>query len=575
MNRNGFRYRSLAPAAVAVVASFALPTFAANLLLNPGFEFPASTTNPDPTNPTDWTFYSYGTTGGLDIERANYNNANTVANHTPGGTWGVWLKTFEQGTQGVYQSFNSGVQPNTPYTFSGWYYFESAFDSTSDAVVDVELTFLGASNNDLGGDTATYIYASTTAQADDASWVAGNSAVDQSFVSPPVNTFTQYSVTANAPAGTKSVVVSFDYHAANGTSGANISAFADDGDLEGAGNPQNIPTWSPDSSGDWNSTGNWSIFSVPNGIGVEADFMGAITQNRNIYTDIPVTVGTLNFNNANKYVIDGAGSLTLQTASGNAQVIVQQGTQEINVPLTLASNTTFNVASGANLVIADPISINSGLSLTQTGTGTVTYESTITAGSSSMIAFGNSSTANSLTLLSGSKAILSGTGTVLTLQQGLNLASGAKLDVAKDQVDVDYTGASPAATIGSELATAYANGTWTGNGITSSAASYAAGTSVGYYDNGSIVKVEFTWIGDLNCDGVINATDKAMMGTAGTGWQHGDLNYDGKVNADDYALFAYGAAMAGSKNISMVPEPGAFGCVLAAGLLTRRRKAAN
>ena len=84
-------------------------------------------------------------------------------------------------------------------------------------------------------------------------------------------------------------------------------------------------------------------------MGAEADFFGAITSNHTVYTDAPVTVGTINFNNANTYQIAGTGSLTLQTSTGNAQVIVQQGTQELDLPVTLASNTTFNVAGGATL----------------------------------------------------------------------------------------------------------------------------------------------------------------------------------------------------------------------------------
>ena len=77
------------------------------------------------------------------------------------------------------------------------------------------------------------------------------------------------------------------------------------------------------------------------------------------------------------------------------------------------------------------------------------------------------------------------------------------------------------------------------------------------------MNIERTWIGDLNLDGVINNADYLLMGSTGSGWQHGDLNYDGKINADDYSLFAYGAAeIAGSRNVSVVPEPGAQSCSL-------------
>jgi len=89
-------------------------------------------------------------------------------------------------------------------------------------------------------------------------------------------------------------------------------------------------------------------------------------------------VGTLVFNNTSTYVIAGAGSLTLQAGGGGAQVVVQAGTQEINLPLTIASSTTFNVAAGATLIIGDPLTINAGMTLTQTGGGSVVYRSTVT-----------------------------------------------------------------------------------------------------------------------------------------------------------------------------------------------------
>jgi hypothetical protein len=555
------RNRALFPAVALVIAGYGLPARAVNLLSNPGFEYPQNVGSESTANPSDWVF----TTSGGEIERENFEN------NTPGGVYSIWPKEFEAGSATAYQTFTDGVVGNTPYTFSGYWYFQSNFNTT-DAVVDVELSFFSSTTlSSETSATATYIYASSQAQSDDSAWAAGNGTTFAQFVNPPTGAFTQYSVTATAPAGTKMIAVSFDYDAANATSGPTLSGFADDGDLEGAGNPPSVPTWSVDSSGDWNNTANWNTFTVPNGVGAAAQFEGAISANRNVYTDVPVTVGSMLFNSPNKYVIDGAGSITLQAASGNATVTVQAGTQEINLPLTLASSTVLNVSSGATLVMADPISINSGLTLTQTGSGTVTYESTITVGSSSSIAFGNSTHAHALTLQSSSSASIGGTGTVLTLDS-LSLASGAKLDIGKGQVDLPYTGASPASTIAGELKTAYASGTWSGNGITSSSASFSQGTSVGYYDTGTQVNIERTWIGDLNLDGIVNSADMAAMGTAGGGWQHGDLNYDGVVNADDYALFAYGSALSGGRSISSVPEPGVGALLIFAALLPRRHR---
>lgn len=559
-----------------VTAGAVLPVRATNLLLNPGFEYPLNAGSESSANPTDWTFTeSLG-----EIERENFQNHTAPTATVPSPEYSVWLKSFEKGTATAFQSFSNGVQAGGTYTFSGYYYFEANWPSVSDAVVDLELTFFNGSTP-LGAE-ATYIYANSSAQSDDAAWAAANGPTYASFVSPPTGGWTQYSVTATAPANTNTVIVSFDYDAANATSGPSLGSFADDADLEGPGVPPTIPNWNVDSSGDWNVAGNWSTFSIPNAVDAVAQFEGSITANRNVYTDIPVTVGSMVFNNANKYVIDGAGSLTLQVSTGNASITVQQGTQEINLPTTIASNTVLNVSTGATLVMADPISINSGLTLTQTGGGNVTYESTITVGSSSSIAFGNSTYAHALTLQSGASASITGDGNNVELDS-LALASGTKLDLGKNETTINYVGVSPATTIGSELKTGYNGGNWSGtSGITSSAASFAQGTSVGYYDTGSSVIVRYTWIGDLNLDGTVNASDVALMGKIPTsgpmagqiGWFDGDLNYDGKINADDWSLFAYGEAIAGGRSITTLPEPSVAGVLLiAAGVRGRRRKA--
>ncbi|MCY2954337.1 MAG: DUF6531 domain-containing protein [Planctomycetota bacterium] len=56
----------------------------------------------------------------------------------------------------------------------------------------------------------------------------------------------------------------------------------------------------------------------------------------------------------------------------------------------------------------------------------------------------------------------------------------------------------------------------------------------------SDVLVKYTWDGDANLDGVINADDYFQIDsgyiTQAKGYQNGDFNYDGVINADDYFL---------------------------------------
>src|SRR5262249_12840228 len=148
-----------------------------------------------------------------------------------------------------------------------------------------------------------------------------------------------------------------------------------------AGSPPTPFVWSLDAHGNWNANGNWSGNVAPNAVGATARLMGKITQNRSIYSDIALTLGTLIVNNSvASYVIDGAGSMTFQVSSGTGSIDVQAGSHKINLPLTFASNTNINVAGGATLTIADPMTINASTTVTKTGNVVIQAPLTILSG---------------------------------------------------------------------------------------------------------------------------------------------------------------------------------------------------
>jgi hypothetical protein len=355
--------------------------------------------------------------------------------------------------------------------------------------------------------------------------------------------------------------------------------------------------WASTSSGDWNNIDNWNGGTAPNAVGAEADFFGAISSNHTVTTDAPVTVGTLNFNNANTYQIAGTGSLTLQSSSGNAQIIVQNGTQELNIPTTIASNTTLNVASGATLIIANPVTINSGESLTQTGTGTVTYQSIITVNSNGAIAFADSTHAHELSLASGATATLGGP--VLEVDSISNLGT---INIENNKLLVNYgSGPDPIASIAAWIKNGFYD--LAGPQIISSdiaAADAASGLSygIGYADSADpgnpanlpsgTIEVMFTLLGDANLDGTVNSEDFTLfsehLGQSGQMWDDGDFNSDGTVNTEDFTLFSHnlgesaslagGALEANGLSLANVPEPMSAGMMAMAGLgiLRRRRR---
>ncbi len=286
--------------------------------------------------------------------------------------------------------------------------------------------------------------------------------------------------------------------------------------------------------------------------GAAAEFLSSITSNHTVFTDAADTVGTLTFDNANTYEITGTGSLTLQTTSGSAQVNVQEGSQEINLPTTLASNTVFNVSSGATLTIGNPLTINSGVNLTQTGSGSVVYNSIINVGSSASIAFADSTHAHELSVASGGTASITSPSGGVVLEVD-SLANSGTVNVANNEMLINYgSGTSPLSTVISELKTGYNGGAWNGPGIDSTSAHAHAGYGLGFADAADsgnpahlasgTVEVKYVLLGDANLDGTVNGTDFSILaanfGLGVTNWDQGNFLFTSSVNGSDFSALA-------------------------------------
>jgi hypothetical protein len=248
-------------------------------------------------------------------------------------------------------------------------------------------------------------------------------------------------------------------------------------------------------------------------------------------------------------------SLTINSLGGDDALTVDTGGQ---ASLGLAQ-LIFNAAAGANSIMLSGGSAR----IDSTATGG-TLNTTVAAGaqlSTSRLV------QNGLTIQgNGRVTLLPAEGTsVIT---NLNLAAGATLDIGSGALVVDYAGTSPAATVRDRIlagrGAAGLGATWTGTGITSSAAAQAnqaepESRSIGYAENAALplgayttfrgqavdataVLIAYTRTADANLDGVVNDNDVTLIGAsyapgaAGGVWALGDFEYNGFIDDDDVTL---------------------------------------
>lgn len=368
----------------------------------------------------------------------------------------------------------------------------------------------------------------------------------------------------------------------------------------------NSYAWNVDASGYWTTSGNWwfatNTTTTPNGTGKEVVFGSIITAPRTVTLTTNRTVGNLVFDGPNAYTLDGTGVLTLDSTTpadpnSTVSVTVYRGNHTITAPLTLNKGATLQAyQANSSLTIAGTFTPAEGTTLTKTGPGT--------------FAFPNLRVTNPLVINAGTIQITANGTAAGTSKLNSLTVNGGRLDLVDNDLVLDYTGATPYETVRQYLLGGLNSGAWNGTGIVSSAAAgdaqhrtaiaiAEASTLLGLSGaatttwSGQTVDVtslllEYTWFGDANFDGRVDAGDYALldrgMALGLTGWVNGDFNYDGLITAADFALIdraymlqsgtlspemlASREAQFGAEYVSellvSLPEPSAGACVAAA-----------
>ena len=261
-----------------------------------------------------------------------------------------------------------------------------------------------------------------------------------------------------------------------------------------------------------------------------------------------------------------AGVANLLPATTAVQITAAGGTLDLN-GVNQSIGSLAGVAGsvvtlgGGQLTVGDATSttfrgtISGTGGLVKQGTGTLTLGPANGATGITAVSVGPVTVAGG-TLALGASAT-SGTRSVLVTTAPLN-TSGGRLDLGNNDLVVRN---GSLANVTAAAARGFAGGTFNGaTGVVSASAAADAAhlTAVGVIPNtvngttalytsfdgqavsATDVLAKYTYFGDANLDGVVNAADYtrldagAVMGL--TGWLNGDFNYDGVIDGSDYAL---------------------------------------
>ena len=340
--------------------------------------------------------------------------------------------------------------------------------------------------------------------------------------------------------------------------------------------------WNVNSGGTWSASGggsaNWSADGVPNFSGANALFPAVITSPRSITIDGTVTAGVVQFDSPQSYTITN-GTLKLGSPANVAQLTVSSGSHSIGTPIMTMNDLSVSIAGGSSLsagaIVGETV-------LTKTGTGSLTMTSFDVAG---------------ISVTAGQVRM---TGVAVSRTEGMALTAGTILDMGTTDLLIDYTGASPIAQVLGYLASGQLTAQTDLLGLPTTLAISEA-SDLGFADfrglsvDDSAVLVKFTYVGDANLDGQVDALDYERVdlaignsGVMGTG--AGDLNNDQRVDALDYeqidlnigngvggdgsgGLATLLGGPAGQMATVFIPEPtGAVAGLLGAGAMARRRR---
>jgi hypothetical protein len=221
---------------------------------------------------------------------------------------------------------------------------------------------------------------------------------------------------------------------------------------------------------------------------------------------------------------------------------------------------------GASYTLSDTAFAISGGTATLTGDAATTHPNlTLSAALPGTLVIGAIQHLAGLSIAAGGTASVTAGAQAVVIVNTLQLAAGAKIDLADNDMIIDYTGASPIADIEAMVGSGYnVIGDWLGTGLTSSIAALDGNFTLAVADNAQLpapfgasqggppfsgidvdlttVLVKFTHRTDVDLDGLITPNDASIFGTNFSendfaNWAMGDMDYDGLFTLNDASIF--------------------------------------
>ena len=143
------------------------------------------------------------------------------------------------------------------------------------------------------------------------------------------------------------------------------------------GTPVNHIEWAADISGDATVANRWTPQLTPNSNELTILLGDRITQPAVLFADVDIMMKSLQFDNANSYILAGQGSVNLESATNNASITVLAGSHEFQIQVNLNSDLDVTVSQGSTLTFNNGLDLN-GFMLNKLGTGNLVINNTLT-----------------------------------------------------------------------------------------------------------------------------------------------------------------------------------------------------